>query len=314
MTQSKIKAKNLNIRAKPGQKGAILGSLVNGTPVEVLEESGDWLKVSVTGFVHRDFIEMGEISLVSPVEDEAAVPTKYLWQNSTLQKLALAPAKAMKVSGSSRQKKMIGVFNEYGGLLGALSKMLKIKLAVALAVICVESGGAAFKNGKMVIRFEPHWFWKLWGEKKTGGTPNKILFDKHFSFESWRGETHFFRETSFGEWQSFHCSQASEWEAFEIARGLDEEAAAKSISMGLGQVMGFNFSKIGYASTVEMFEKLSCEARFQVLGIFDFMTPAMVKALAGGDYTAFAKGYNGSGQAKSYGELIEGFVGEWEKI
>lgn len=320
MTQAKIKAKNLNLRAKPDPKGAILGSLAQGTQVDILEDAGDWVKVSATGFLHRKYLEIlsDYPSPGTDVEDDGGAgrgnPTKYLWQNSKLQTLALAPAKKMKVSGSARQKKLIGVFNEYGGLLSAVSKMLKVKLAASLAVICVESGGVAFKNDKMVIRFEPHWFWKLWGEKNTGSRPNKTLFDEHFSFESWHGETHYYRASAFGEWKSFHGSQAREWEAFEMARGLDEVAALKSISMGLGQVMGFNHARIGYDSMTAMFVNFSRDARFHVLGIFDFMDSAMVKALAGGDYVAFARGYNGSGQAKSYGELIKGFVGEWEKI
>ncbi len=84
--------------------------------------------------------------------------------------------------------------------------------------------------------------------------------------------------------------------------------------MGLGQVMGFNHVKIGYETPVAMFENFCADVRFQIFGIFNFMTEDMRKALARRDFVAFAKGYNGSGQAEVYGELIARHVDEWERI
>ena len=58
-----------------------------------------------------------------------------------------------------------------------------------------------------------------------------------------------------------------------------------------------------------MFENFNSDVRHQIFGIFDFMTEAMRAALAKRQFVEFAKGYNGSGQAKVYGDLIGEYVG-----
>ncbi|MBF0106386.1 MAG: DUF3380 domain-containing protein [Deltaproteobacteria bacterium] len=233
----------------------------------------------------------------------------YHWQNKILQKSTLAPIKKIKIVGTARQKKLALVYNQFGGLLTTLSHSLVLDLAVGLAVICVESSGEAFKGDKMMIRFEPHWFYKLWGKN------NRAVFDRHFKLSNWKGETHFYREAAAkSRWQGFHGDQPKEWAVFTLARGLDENAAIKSTSMGLGQIMGFNHKQIGYGTAKEMFENFSKDARYQILGIFDFMSKAMIKSLQRADFIGFARAYNGSGQAKTYGRLIEGHVKEWEKV
>ena len=287
-------------------KGRVLGALNQGTELEILEEAGEWLKVGVTGFVHRKFVS-GRALPLTP-----ALPPKgegeYLWQDETLKTLAVEPSELKVVDGNARQKKLAETYNQYGNLLQNVSDTLDMDVGVALSVICVESRGVGFKDGRMIIRFEPHWFHKLWGKD------NQEDFDKHFKFTNWKGNTHFYRDTEEDDWQSFHGNHGKEWTVFELACGLNDEAAKKSISMGLGQIMGFNHGAIGYETVGEMFDNFGTDVRYQILGIFDFMTAGMKKALAGKDYVTFAKAYNGSGQAATYGKMIADYVIDWEGI
>ena len=65
-------------------------------------------------------------------------------------------------------------------------------------------------------------------------------------------------------------TRLAEWEVLTFARGMNEEAALSSISMGAPQVMGFNHGRVGFASALEMFEAFGRSEREQIFGLFDF--------------------------------------------
>jgi len=93
----------------------------------------------------------------------------------------------------------------------------------------------------------------------------------------------------------------------EFARRLDDTAALNSISMGAPQIMGFNFSSLGFASVQDMFEKFSKDIRYHIIGFFDFVaaTKPMLEALKKQDFSGFAKLYDGAGQAEKYGSWVK---------
>jgi len=196
-------------------------------------------------------------------------------------------------------------WNRYGGLVAELGRRLRIDAACAVAVLCVESGGRAFgADGRVTIRFENHVFRRLLD-------PLRIqAFDRSFRIggpQPWLG--HSFRPRPGAPWAAFHGSQALEWRAYEVARAIDGDAAARSISMGLAQVMGFNHALVGYPSATAMLVAMGADVRFQVLALFDFIggpagARAAAVALRNEDLDRFATLYNGPGQARYYGELI----------
>lgn len=216
---------------------------------------------------------------------------------------------ATKPSDSPTHRLAADIWNRYGGLLEALSDVLKIEPAVAVATLAVESGGQAFgPDGKMIIRFENHVFYNQWGKN------NQAKFAQHFLYNSsqpWTG--HKWRPTPGEAWRptnlaEFHGSQAREWEVFNFATTLNDAAAKMSISMGAPQIMGFNFSLIGFASVQDMFNAFVSGEREHIIGFFDFVqyvSPNAVKALQTRDFKTFATYYNGSGQAVMYGNLIK---------
>jgi hypothetical protein len=193
------------------------------------------------------------------------------------------------------------IWNEKGGFIdgrrGALTR------AVAVAVMKVESGGLGYSGaGDMVIRFENHKLWRTGeGVSKSWGKDNPDKFNEHFRPQTGAAdhEINVDGAAKGGTWKPFHGSQTLEWEALRLAIEVsgDAEAAYCAISMGAGQVMGFNANKLGYASATEMFESFDNDAAANIGGVFSFIetNPTAKSALQAGDFTSFVEQYNGRG-------------------
>lgn len=297
-----VTASRLNVRAGPSTSEPILGQLARGSRVEVLETAGHWYRVrsaALQGFVHGAYLTILD-------EQPAAA---FLFEDPTLINVPLSPpeADAIALASLAGRRRQVGqAWNRYGGILGVLSGSIEVHPGCAVAVLVIESGGSGFgRDGRMIIRFENHKFWRFWGRT------NSRVFGQHFKFnpqKSWQG--HEFRKNAAARWEPFHGNQAKEWAVFAFARTLHEPAAMMSISMGLPQIMGFNHAEIGYDGVRGMFANFSSDVRFQILGLFDFIrgrgtTSPMLQALQLSAFDRFAALYNGPGQAAKYGGWIE---------
>lgn len=299
-----VTASRLNVRPEPSTARPPIGSLPRGTKIDLLERSGGWYRVragELEGFVYGDFVR--------PLEE--LVAAGFLRERPELAELPLEAPGGQRIvtapSFTARERLVARTWNQTGGLLAPLSELIQVEPGAAVAVLTVESGGRAFSaDGRMIIRFENHVFWREWGQA------NQALFAEHFRFDPakpWTG--HQFRLSPAEPWQSFHGKQEAEWRVFEFASTLHEVAAQRSISMGAPQIMGFNFAKAGYESVGEMFEAFRADVRFQILGLFDFIkgpgtTSPLLVALQRGRFTDFAAGYNGPANAAEYAARLEG--------
>ncbi len=97
-----------------------------------------------------------------------------------------------------------------------------------------------------------------------------------------------------------YAGGVAEYGRLERALALDAPAALMSASWGLGQVMGFHASDLGYGS-VEQFVSRMMESEDEQLGALAafIQTNGLVKALKAHDWATFAKGYNGPAYAKN---------------
>ena len=296
-----ISATRLNVRDQPSPQGNKVGSLTQGSEVNVTGEENGWNKIDFQGtsaWVSAKYVSHSPVSKSTPVKSGSKT---FFIHNAQLQSCPLAPADQIPLSGNSTQKQVATTWNNYGNLLNELSQIIGSEVASAVAILCVESGGKGFgSDGRQIIRFENHKMLRYWGKN------NRAEFDKYFKYQegkSWLG--HEYRKSESEPWQTFHGSQAKEWDVLEFARSLDDTAALKSISMGAPQVMGFNFQAIGYNSVQEMFENFNKDIRYHIFALFDFLDNKMTTALKNNDFTGFARGYNGPGQAAQYGEWIQ---------
>jgi peptidoglycan/xylan/chitin deacetylase (PgdA/CDA1 family) len=197
---------------------------------------------------------------------------------------------------------MAEIYNRYGKYIYEKALEIGVLPASVAAVMYVETSGEGFgEDGRMTIKFEPCTFYEMWGRDHPGEFSQYFVCDRpNDKFRASPGE-------NFGE---LHGDHLREWTAFDLARTLDEDAAMKSISMGLGQIMGFNYYAIGYSSANEMFNALSNSTRSQLDALFlalsyrDAAGKSCLDPLKAGDYVSFANCYNGEGRDEEYGSKI----------
>lgn len=152
--------------------------------------------------------------------------------------------------------------------LQGLAESIGIEYAALMAFISVESGGQGFINGRLVIQFEPAWF-----RKKAPFAPS-------------------------GLWSTNKVeNQDKEYKAFSNAFSLDKNAAMQSTSIGVGQIMGFHYARLGFKTVDEMWDAFKIGEYQQVKGIVKFINtdPKLLKAIKEKNWHLVATYYNGGG-------------------
>jgi len=151
-----------------------------------------------------------------------------------------------------------------------IAKEFNLEYATLMAFIEVESGGRGFdKNtGKIIIQFEPAIF-----RQKVRNAPE-------------------------GAWCKNKVDvQSREWIAFNNAFKLNPNAAMESTSIGIGQVMGFHYKRLGYTSVGEMWDDAKTGLDRQVWQMAKFIATdnRLVNALRLKNWHLVATYYNGAG-------------------
>jgi hypothetical protein len=226
----------------------------------------------------------------------------YLKDVAEYRALRLQPGtpRTLRAGAGADEKTAARIWNQYGGLIGPLSVRLGVEPEAAIAVIAVESGGRPFENGRPVIRFEVHHFWKHWGKQ------NPEAFVRNFRYRAGVNQPtldHQFRASPGEPWTDLHDKgQEREWKAFGLAQNLNPPAAIMSASWGMGQVMGMHYGRLGYRSPQKMAESFSDPAlgpHMQILGAFDFVlggenASRALTAFRTRNWSEFARRYNGT--------------------
>jgi len=151
-----------------------------------------------------------------------------------------------------------------------ICKNQPINTADLLTFISVETGGQGFdsKTGKILIQFEPSWF-----RKKAPYAPS-------------------------GLWSVNKVDvQRKEWLAFNDAFSKNPDAAMKSTSIGLGQIMGLHYQRLGYKTVGDMWDDAKKGIDRQIRQLVKFInTDNKLKvALMNQDWHTVATIYNGAG-------------------
>lgn len=156
------------------------------------------------------------------------------------------------------------------------------------AILSTESGGAGFyADGKPRILFEAQLFSHFTNHQYDESNPtissktwNRALYSKH---------------------------SEDEYNRLKEAMDLDSDAALKSASFGLCQILGENFHESGCAS-VEDFVKENCKNEIDQVKLFlHFIhSKGLIEKLKNLDWAGVAKGYNGPGyEANHYDEKLK---------
>jgi hypothetical protein len=162
-----------------------------------------------------------------------------------------------------------------------------VELAAIKAVIQVETGGKAFiADGRPKILFEGHIFWNqlklvnINPEQYAASHPDII-------YTNWT--------------KKYYLGGAAEYTRLDKAKLIHEEAALKSASWGLFQIMGFNYALAGFKDKgVKAFVDSQYEAEYHHLEAFfafikhkDKKNTSILDFLQKKDWAGFAQRYNG---------------------
>lgn len=159
----------------------------------------------------------------------------------------------------------------------AIVKMIAIKRNLTPAALAsfieVESGSKGFddKTGKILIQFEPVWMKRLAPYTPSGAwSVNKVDV------------------------------QSKEWIAFNDAFGKNPLKAMEATSVGMGQIMGFHWKRLGYASVGDMWDdaKKGIEQQIDQIARFILSDKRLLHALKVGDWHTVASIYNGAEYAE----------------
>jgi len=254
----------IKLRSKPTQDSPDPHGRVDPDDiVTIIAGNNDWRKVRVVdkfGRTHRE----GFIKASFLIEKDP-IETQDEKTNEVKPTFALAPFHG---SGKPLTQE----------ILNTVCEDLHIKEAVVWAVLAVETHGFGFfENRKPRILFERHVF-----HRQTNGE-----FGSHHPDIS--------NDNSGG-----YVGGIKEYERLEKAIILDREVALMSTSWGIGQVMGFNFQSVGFASVEKMVDAMIENEDKQLLAMMNFIKDhGLENALQRKNWELFARGYNGAGFKKN---------------
>lgn len=152
------------------------------------------------------------------------------------------------------------------------------------AIAEVESNGFGwFKDGRMKILFEKHWFYKnLEGSDRTKAVRAGL------ARKSWVSPAR-------GGYKD-QSNAAARYRLLQKAIEIDEEAALRSISMGKFQIMGFNYALCGFVSAKHMWARFLDSEVHQLKAFATFLKKKdLWPALRKRDFATIERVYNGGG-------------------
>lgn len=195
----------------------------------------------------------------------------------------------------------------HGAIIKSYATQYGIDENILGGFLLVESSGSGFTNGKVKIRLENHHFLKGDAARYKG-----IYFD--YGSPSYKG--HIYRKNGSDIWMSCHQNQTQENDAFAFAISLNPAKAYEATSMGLAQIMGFNYKRCGYSSAQEMYDDFATGEAAQLKGLICFIASDLnlLKACQDKNYRTMASLYNGSGNVNIYAPKIEKAYKEYKNI
>lgn len=169
------------------------------------------------------------------------------------------------------------------------AKDLGLEVAVVRAVAKVESTGTGFiADGRPVVRFEARWFSRLTDHFYDGVFPAISASKRNDSLV-----------------QGGEAGLKREFSRLLNAMALDRDAALRSTSWGLFQIMGFNHQSANFNSVDAMVDAMFKTEERQLQAFASFVRKqGYVQYLKKKDWVNFAYRYNGDDYG-NYDDLLE---------
>lgn len=148
------------------------------------------------------------------------------------------------------------------------------------AVMDVEASGSGFDSrGRLKMLFEPHIFWQQLGP----GPKRDRAARAGLAYPHWGAKPY----------------PKDSYPRLIEAMKIDEAAALKSASWGLGQIMGFNHLLAGYSTVYKMIEDFVLDEDNHLEAMVQFIIGKRLDGyIRSHQWDKFAQGYNGAGYAR----------------
>lgn len=164
------------------------------------------------------------------------------------------------------------------------------------AFLDVETRGHGFDDlGRPIILFEPHVFYR-----NLGGTKLNQAVRAGLAYRNWGAKPY----------------PKDSYPRLKAACAIDETAALKACSWGLGQVLGENCEAAGFMTVQDMVEAMMADEENQLEAAVNFIEfHHLDDELRRHDWAGFAKGYNGASYKKNHYDvkLADSFR-KWSRI
>jgi hypothetical protein len=150
----------------------------------------------------------------------------------------------------------------------------------AYTVAILESNGNGYLgNGFPIIRFEKHVFKRHLN--KTKATPHAL--------------------------RKAECLIGTGWNTYQDALKIEERCAKLATSFGMFQIMGFNFSLVGYDSVESFVDAVEASVENQIEAFCKYViSTGCMTAIRNKDFAKFAYKYNGPNyQMNKYDEKLK---------
>lgn len=196
------------------------------------------------------------------------------------------------------------MFNDFQGAAKRLDDidipMLGYRIGVGEdevhALMEVEAASSGFdRHGRPAMLFEPHVFYRQLG----AGAKRDRAVAAGLAYQKWKRDY-----------------PADSYPRLKQAMEIDETAALKSSSWGLGQIMGFNHESAGYATPQAMVLAFLDDEEEHLEAMIKFIVNAgIADDLRAHRWSVVARVYNGAGYAvHGYHTRLEAAYKKWAKI
>ena len=179
------------------------------------------------------------------------------------------------------------------------AKLLGVEIAALLAVIEVECKGSGFNaDNTPVILFERHVMRQRLIKNGQAKTADMMMAKRPDLCSKSSG--------GYGLYSAQHGR-------LNAAAKYHRNSALESASWGIGQVMGYHWEALGYASLQSFINAMYKDEASQLEAMCRYIKAnGLVNALKNKDWKAFARGYNGAAYAKnSYDVKLANAYKKW---
>ncbi|WP_420415845.1 N-acetylmuramidase family protein [Marinovum algicola] len=152
------------------------------------------------------------------------------------------------------------------------------------AVLDVETlGSGFFPDGRLKMLPEGHIFYR----ELAPGEPRDLAIAAGLAWRRWRDR------------RPYPKSADARYQRLELMMKIDRDAALRSCSWALPQMMGFNCKLAGYPTAEAMIAAFVDDEEVQLRAMIEFIVNAgLDDELREHDWAGFARGYNGPGYAQ----------------